>query len=361
MDHDQLIELLPNRVRRNYSGGLNLDRWEHGRAPQDGGKPEDWLASTTPAVNRGMSEIPFEGIGFGRDADGNIYNLAELFRHRGEYFLGSRTYRRVGPNLGFLAKLLDSSMRLHTQVHPSRQLAQEKLGVPYGKLEAYVILAVRPGIPGNIRLGFQRAPSRAQWREIVARQDIEAMDACFDPIPVEAGQVWFVPGGMVHALGTGLLLLEVMEPSDLVVRCEFEREGIMVPSEARFLGRDLDFCLDFFDYSSMDLREVQARCRVKAELLSQSEAHEARRKLPFSKTGCVEVWELIVKREFTWFQASYFRLVIVASGSGEIKMAGHRLRVMTGSRFFVAANAEAIVVKPDRETSLAFLICQPEG
>jgi mannose-6-phosphate isomerase len=224
-----------------------------------------------------------------------------------------------------------------------------------------VILAVRPGIPGNIRLGFQRAPTRVQWREIIARQDIAAMEACFDKIPVEAGQVWFVPGGMVHALGAGLLLLEVMEPSDLVVRCEFERDGILVPPDARFLGRDLDFCLDFFDYRSMDLNEVQDRCRVKSELLSQSEAHEARRKLPFSKTGCVEVWELIVKREFTWFQASYFRLVIVVCGSGEINMADHRLRVTAGSRFFVAANADAIVVHPDKGAPLTLLICQPEG
>jgi mannose-6-phosphate isomerase len=361
MEHDQLIELMPNRVRRNYSGGLYLDKWERRINPQDGSKPEDWLASTTPAINRGMLEVRKEGIGFGRDASGNIHNLAELFLHRGEYYLGSRTYNRVGPNLGFLAKLLDSSMRLHTQVHPTRELAREKLGMPYGKLEAYVILAVRPGFPGNIRLGFQHAPTRAQWREIIALQDISAMDACFDPIPVEAGQVWFVPGGMVHALGGGLLLLEIMEPSDLVVRCEFEREGIVVPPEARFLGRDLDFCLDFFDYRAVGLHEVQDRCRIKAELLSQSEAHEARRKLPFSKTGCVEVWELVVKREFTWFQASYFRLVIVVSGNGEINLVGHRLRVTAGSRFFVAANAEALTVKPDKNEPLTLLVCQPEG
>ena len=32
-------------------------------------------------------------------------------------------------------------------------------------------------------------------------------------------------------------MLEIMEPSDLVVRCEFEREGIVVPEDGRFMGQ----------------------------------------------------------------------------------------------------------------------------
>ena len=39
------------------------------------------------------------------------------------------------------------------------------------------------------------------------------------------GDVWIVPGGLPHAIGAGVLMVEVMEPSDWVVRCEFEREG----------------------------------------------------------------------------------------------------------------------------------------
>jgi mannose-6-phosphate isomerase len=361
MAQEPLIELLPNRVRRNYSGGMCLDRWERRPNPHDDIQPEDWLASTTPAVNRGMSDVPGEGLGRVRDAAGQIHTLADLFREHGEFYLGEQHLKKLGPNLGFLAKLLDSSMRLHTQVHPTRELAQAKLGLPYGKLECYVILGVRPGHPGTLRLGFQHATSRERWREIVARQDIAAMDACFEPIPVEVGQVWFVPGGMVHALGGGLLLLEVMEPSDLVVRCEFEREGLVVPPEARFMGRDLEFCLDFFDYTTRSPQEIGAMCHIRPELLSRSGAHEAWRKLSFSKTNCFEVGQLIVRKEFTWAPVGYCRLVIVVRGSGEIVQAGHGLKVEPGSRFFVAAHAEALVLKPCANDILEFLFCQPQA
>ena len=57
-------------------------------------------------------------------------------------------------------------------------------------------------------------------------------------------------------------MLEIMEPSDLVVRCEFEREGIVVPEDGRFMGRGLDFCLDIFDYTEYPKEEIMEKCRI---------------------------------------------------------------------------------------------------
>ncbi len=63
------------------------------------------------------------------------------------------------------------------------------------------------------------------WTDIVLRQDISMMDSCFEHIPVRGRDVIYIPRGMPHAIGEGILLLELMEPSDLVVRCEFNRNG----------------------------------------------------------------------------------------------------------------------------------------
>jgi len=35
----------------------------------------------------------------------------------------------------------------------------------------------------------------------------------------------FIPGGILHAIGEGIFMVEIMEPSDLAVRFEFERAG----------------------------------------------------------------------------------------------------------------------------------------
>lgn len=80
-----LLELLPNRIRRNYAGGRILDSWENLSVPQDGNRPEDWSASTTPAHNPGMPVIPNEGIGRVRDDGGGVHLLSHLFRKHGEY------------------------------------------------------------------------------------------------------------------------------------------------------------------------------------------------------------------------------------------------------------------------------------
>jgi mannose-6-phosphate isomerase len=234
------------RVRRGYRGGALLEA-RAGRPPIDSDRPEDWIASTVTAVNPGLPPERGEGLTPLTAPDGTRTTLAAV--------LG-------GQELGFLAKLLDSAMRLHVQAHPTRAFARERLGSPYGKLEAYVILAVRPGADAWIRLGFQRSPGREAWRGIVERQDVAAMDACFDRIPVAVGETWLVPGGWPHAIGPGVLMLEVMEPSDLVVRCEFEREGLVVPPQARFMGRDLDFCLDVFDYTQRDADVVRTAARL---------------------------------------------------------------------------------------------------
>ena len=133
-----------------------------------------------------------------------------------------------------LAAPLDSAIRLHLQVHPNSAFARRFLGSPSGKTEAYHVLATRPEVAQPyIYLGFQRPPSRDALRRMIESQDIAALEACFDKIPVRPGETYLVPGGVPHALGEGLFLVEIQEPTDLVVRFEFERAGYVLPGSAR--------------------------------------------------------------------------------------------------------------------------------
>ncbi len=150
-------------------------------------------------------------------------------------------------SLGVLLKLLDSAARLHLQAHPDDAFARARLGGAVGKTECWYILSTRSD-DAAIYLGFQRPPTLAGWREMIAAQDVPAMLACFDPIPVRAGDCFVVSAGVPHAIGAGIFMLELQQPSDWVVRCEFAVGGYTLPESARFMGLGLDECLEIFDY-----------------------------------------------------------------------------------------------------------------
>ena len=53
----QLVQLPPNRVWRTYSGGKVLDEISGITPAKDSHFPEDWIASTTEAINPGRESI----------------------------------------------------------------------------------------------------------------------------------------------------------------------------------------------------------------------------------------------------------------------------------------------------------------
>jgi mannose-6-phosphate isomerase len=129
-----------------------------------------------------------------------------------------------------LVKLLDAGERLPVHYHPDRAFAARMLGQPHGKTEAWIILDAERD--AAVWLGFER-DFDPEWAET---QDVEAMLGAMRREPVEAGDVLYVPAGVPHAIGEGILLLELQEPSDLSLLLEWQ--GIVAREDA-FLGLDL--------------------------------------------------------------------------------------------------------------------------
>lgn len=186
------------------------------------------------------------------------------------------------------------------------------------------------------------------------------MHACFDPIPVQPGQVWVVPGGLPHAIGKGLLVMEVMEPTDLVVRCEFEREGIVVPPEARFMGRDPDFAMQIFDYTPLSVEDVQQRCRIKPTLQQHDAALRRELLIGPDQTDCFTITRLTVTSQCDISKPSCVQVGVVAAGRGTARLGREQLTLQPGAKFLVAAAADAITYTPDHpRRPLTILLCQP--
>jgi mannose-6-phosphate isomerase len=143
-----------------------------------------------------------------------------------------------------LVKLLDAGQRLPLHVHPDRRFATEHLASPYGKTEAWVIVSARPD--AYVHLGFDRDVSAEELAKWVTGQDTASMLAATNRIPVAAGDAILCPAGLPHAIGDGILLVEIQEPTDFSVLLEYENFGLA----DGHLGLGYDLALSCVDRSA---------------------------------------------------------------------------------------------------------------
>ncbi len=352
----KILQFMENRVRRGYRGGLLIDRLHNNPAAADGQRPEEWLASSVEARNPGLETIAGEGLS--RVMPEGVF-LKDLFSSEPEFYLGGKHVEKYGLNTGFLAKYLDSSMRLHIQAHPTADYAKKNLNSEWGKLEVYAVLECRSS-DSYIYLGFQKAPSYDEWKRIVYEQDKRAMLECFQRIPVKPGDVWYVPGGIPHAIGEGVLMLEVMEPTDWAVRCEFEREGIIVPEAARFMGIDPGKALEIFDFTSYSVEESSGRFKVASEPVESGADFRLERLIGERQTSCFEVLRLSLESGCFRLNTANLKVCSVASGRGTVRAGAEYVALEKGAYFMTAALSGELIFEASGREGLEILICRPQ-
>lgn len=111
-----------------------------------------------------------------------------------------------------LIKLIDASSDLSLQVHPNDEYARKAEG-QLGKNEMWYIVDREPG--ARIVLGFSRPVTREEFAAKIADNTI--LD-CVNAIPVEPGDCYCIPAGMLHAIGGGILVAEVQQSSNVTYR-----------------------------------------------------------------------------------------------------------------------------------------------
>ena len=257
-----------------------------------------------------------------------------------------------------LVKYLDSATRLHFQAHPTSEFAQERLGAPRGKTEAYVILDIREGVSDPyIYAGFQRPPSREDLKRWIEEQDIESIEKCFDRIPVKPGDVFLITGGRPHALGEGILMLEIMEPSDLAVRFEFERCGFVIPEEARFMGRGIETALDVFNFDAIPSEKIDDAFRCLPRVLSNDDNGNCLEELIGSEeTACFTVRRMKVNGSIDRKEDSFFYGVVI-EGSGTVCVGDEEMELTQWERFFCPAGVDSFQYNSDN--GMTILECYP--
>ena len=242
------IHLTANRPSRFYRGGSAIARFR-GISDDMTHGPEDWVGSTTTIFGQ-------ESAGLSR-VEGKT--LRELVEADPEAFLGPEHVRRFGTDPALLVKLLDAGERLPIHCHPDREFARRHLDCPFGKTEAWIVVGTGNAAP-LVYLGFARDVAAGELAEWVTRQDVDAMLAAMCPLEVAMGDAVFVPAGIPHAIGQGVFVVELQEPTDLSVLLEWDGFDIDGPADGHLgLGFELALqCVDRSEWGGERLERLRA-------------------------------------------------------------------------------------------------------
>jgi mannose-6-phosphate isomerase len=207
-------EIVPAKLPSNqfdhfYKGGYRIGKLRNG--PGGPMRPEEWIASTTTRF--GESET-----GLSKLTDGTL--LRDTIEANPVLWLGQTHVDKFGSSTEILVKLLDPDQRLPVHYHPNKKFAAEKLHINHGKTEAWIILEAPP--EGKVGLGFSRQMEKSEVAALVAAHDSESLLESLVFMDVSAGDAVFVPAGVPHAIDSGILVLELQEPTDLSILLEWD-------------------------------------------------------------------------------------------------------------------------------------------
>ncbi len=128
--------------------------------------------------------------------------------------LAGKPVREILPDSSFplLIKLIDAADRLSVQVHPDDAYAA-RVENDRGKTEMWYILEAEPG--ATLLFGLREGCTAKDFAESVRAGDpLRALNQQ----PVKPGETYFIPAGMPHAIGRGILLAEIQQNCDLTYR-----------------------------------------------------------------------------------------------------------------------------------------------
>ena len=146
-------------------------------------------------------------------------NLRELIEvYMGE-LVGDKVFDEHGHSFPLLFKLIDANENLSIQVHPGDEMAAERHN-SYGKTEMWYVVDADPG--AELIIGFKEDCSRDTYLDALENDKVEDL---LQHVAVTKGDVLFIPAGLVHAIGKGVVVAEIQQSSDVTYRIyDFKRK-----------------------------------------------------------------------------------------------------------------------------------------
>jgi mannose-6-phosphate isomerase len=300
--------LYPLRFKPVYKdyiwGGSRIPKLFNRNEP-DGIYAESWEISTHPDGPTAIANGPLAGK-----------TLRDLLPEHKDALLGSNVQ---GDDFPLLIKLIDARDTLSVQVHPNNANAAAVNGQPKTELwyflegdgSAQVYCGLKPGIG---RAEFLKAMEDKTFAQIL------------QAVPAYKGEAVFVPGGCVHAIDKGCLLLEIQQNSNTTYRI-YDWDRVDAGGKGRELH--IDKSLQVIDWESTG----DPRCKVNGTVIQECGFFRLDRFELSEETGFPRI-------------GKSFQALFVAEGSGAVLWNGGEEALLPGQSWLVPAALDGFTVRP---------------
>lgn len=261
---------------------------------------EYWAISAHP---NGVSTVK-NGRFAGQKLDILYAEHRELFGDRSE------------PVFPLLTKILDANDWLSVQVHPDDAYGLKHEG-ELGKTECWYIIAADEG--AEIIYGHN-AKSKEELREQIESKN---WDQLLTKIKVKAGDFFYVPSGTMHAIGSGILILETQQSSDTTYRVyDFDRKDDAGNLRELHLEKSIDV---------LNIGEPANSRPVNLQVDDLSSTL-----LVANDFFAVYKWELTGQADFT--KTADYTLNSVLNGQGQLTVDGQVYPIYKGDHFILPSD-----------------------
>jgi mannose-6-phosphate isomerase len=256
-------------------------------------------------------------------AGNNIEELIEVYM--GD-ITGDSIFEKFGNEFPLLIKFIEAQEDLSIQVHPDNALAKKKHKA-YGKTEMWYILESKKG--SKIYTGFKDGVTKELYEEALRKGKIADL---MNIESVDAGDTFFTPAGRVHAIGAGIVLVEIQQTSDITYRI-FDWNRKNTGKEKRELHTEL--ALEAIDFSMTGKNKIRLEPELnKTENLVDCE---------FFTTNIV-VFDKPINKEY-YFNDS-FVVYICIDGEFLICWDDNSEKISKGETVLLPAMIKEVVLKP---------------
>lgn len=261
--------------------------------------------------------------------------LEELIAEAKDTLVGKGVYQKFGNTFPLLIKFIDARDDLSIQVHPDDKLAGERHN-SFGKTEMWYVIKAAPG--AFLYSGFEQ---QITPEEYVERVENNTFTHTLKRYEVQEGDVFFLPAGRVHAIGTGCFIAEIQQTSDITYRIyDYNRKD--AAGNSRELHTEL--AKDAIDYNVYDSYKTSYDKNINHPVRLAS--------CPYFTTNLLEM-EQGVSMTRSYADLDSFVIYICMGGKCTIKDdKGHVETIHQGESMLIPADSGSVTITPTESSKL---------